>query len=97
MKPLRYAPAAVFDLEEIIDYIGSDNPARALTFVAELEAQAAKAAERPQSFPARDDLAPGLRSIVHQSYLILFRELEDEVRVVHVVHGRRNLHALSFD
>jgi toxin ParE1/3/4 len=62
-----------------------------LSFVAELEAKAAQAAERPGSFPERDDVAPGLRSIVHGRYLLLFREEVDEVRIVRVLHGARDL------
>jgi Arc/MetJ-type ribon-helix-helix transcriptional regulator len=47
--------------------------------------------ERPGSFPARDDISPGLRSAVHGRYLLLSRELRDEVRIVRIVHGARDL------
>ena len=97
MKPLVLSPAALDDLDGISSFIGQDNPDRAVSFIAELESKVRQAAERPQSFPARDDIAPGLRSNVYKNYLILFRELEDEVRIVHVVHGRRDLHALDYD
>lgn len=65
MKRLGFAPAARADLLAISLTIAEDSPDRALSFVAELEAKAAQAAERPGSFPARDDIAPGLRSVVH--------------------------------
>lgn len=97
MKALGYAPNAIVDLEEIIDHIALDDPARALTFVAELEAKAAQTAERPKSFRSREELGPGIRSAVHGSYIIFFRELDTEVRIVHVVHGRRDLRKLTFD
>lgn len=96
MKRLGFAPEARADLAAIAVYIGRDNPDRALSFIAELEARAAQAAERPQSFPARDDISPGLRSVPHGSYRILFRDLPDEVRVVRVLHTARNLrHAFA--
>ena len=94
MKRLAFAPAARDDLLTIGAYIADDNPARAESFVAELEATARKAADRPRSFPARDEISLGLRAAVHGRYLLLFRELEDEVRIVRVVHGARDLGAL---
>ncbi len=94
MKPLGFAPLARADLVAIADYIAADNPERAETFVEELAAKARKAAEHPQAYPLRDDIDQGLRSIVHGRYLILFRELADEVRVVRVIHGARDLKRL---
>lgn len=91
MKPLIFAPAARADLRAIGAYIARDDPDRALSFVAELHAKAAQAAERPRSFPARDDLSPGLHAALHGRYLILFRDLPDNVRIVRVLHGARDL------
>ena len=91
MKRLTFSPAARADLLAIARHIAEDNPDRALSFVAELEAKAAQATERPGSFPAREDIVPGLRSIVHGRYLLLFLELADEVRIVRVLHTARDL------
>lgn len=91
MKRLGFAPAARADVLEIGQYIASEDPARAESFIAELELKARQAAERPRSFPARDDISPGLRAAGHGRYLIFFRELDDEVRIVRVLHGARDL------
>jgi toxin ParE1/3/4 len=91
MKRLVFSPAARTDLREILAYTAEDNPVRALSFVAELEAKAFQTAQRPLSFPARDDLSKGIRSARHGRYLILFRDLPDVVRIVRVVHMARNL------
>lgn len=91
MKRLGFAPEARRDLLAIGLYIAEDNPDRAESFVAELEAKAAQAAERPGSFPARDDVSPGLRAARYGRYLLLFRELAEEVRIVRVLHGARDL------
>jgi toxin ParE1/3/4 len=72
-------------------YIADDSPARAESFVAELEAKARNLAAWPASNPARDDISPGLRVAIHGRYLLLYRDLEDEVRIVRVVHGARDL------
>jgi len=90
------SPRAVADLEEIAAYIARDNPARAASFVAELEAKCRAVAETPGVYLAREDLAPGLRLAVQGRYLVLFRELPDDdtVRVERVLHGARNLRRL---
>lgn len=97
MKPLGYSPQARRDLAAIGRFIARDNPARARSFVDELIAKAEQVAARPLSFRARDDLKPGLRSAVHKRYLVLFRDLQEEVRVVRVVHSAQDLSSLSFD
>jgi toxin ParE1/3/4 len=95
MKPVIISPAARADLHAIGLYIADDNPERALSFVAELEALTATIGERPLSFPAKDEISPGLRSAVHGRYLILFRDLPDAVRIVRFVHGARNAGILA--
>jgi plasmid stabilization system protein ParE len=46
------------------------------------------------AFKSELNISVGLRSAVHGRYLLLFRELEDEVRIVRVVHGARNIPSL---
>ena len=84
-------PAARADLIEIGDFIALDNPARALSFVAEIEATMTTIAERPSSFSARSELATGLRSARHGRYLIFFVADDEGVRIVRVLHGARDL------
>lgn len=88
---LRISGAARRDLDAIGVYIAKDNPVRAIGFVAELSATIRTAAERPMSFPARDDLGLGVRSASHRPYLILFRIAGDCVEIVKVIHGARDL------
>jgi toxin ParE1/3/4 len=84
-------PAARADLIEIGDFIAQDSLGRALSFLVEIEAKMRQAAERPESFPARDDVCEGLRSARHGRYLIFFLEAGEEVRIVRVLHGARDL------
>lgn len=92
-RRLLLSPRAAADLEEIADYISRDNPVRAASFVAELEAKCRAVAASPDLYPARSDLAPGLRMAVHGRYLVLYSDLPGEatVRVERVLHGARNL------
>ncbi|HWF00151.1 MAG TPA: type II toxin-antitoxin system RelE/ParE family toxin [Caulobacteraceae bacterium] len=91
MKRLGFAPAARADLIAIYLYIAEDSPNRAETFLAELEAKAALVADQPRAYQRRDDVNRGLRAAVHGRYVIFFRELADEVRVVRVLHGAQDL------
>lgn len=91
MKRLIFTPAAADDLEAIAAYIAEDNPIRAEQFVGELEAKARQIVEWPRSFPEYPEISPGLRAARHGRYLIFFRDLEAEVRVIRVLHGARDL------
>lgn len=95
-RRLLLSPRAAADLEELAEYIARDNPERAATFVAQLEATCRAVAATPDLYPAREDLAPGLRMAVHGRYLVLYRDLpgEDIVRVERVLHGARDLPGL---
>ena len=94
MRKFIFSPRAALDLEEIGDYIARDNPQRALSFLAELEAQCHRIAEMPSAFAKRDDIEPGLQMGVHGNYLILFHAEGDTVRIERIVHGARRLQDL---
>lgn len=91
MPRLVILPAARTDMIEIGDFIAQDNPGRALSFLAEIEAKMRQAAEHPASFPARDDVHKGLRSARHGRYLIFFLDAGEDVQIVRVLHGSRDL------
>lgn len=88
---LSFSPRAALDLEEIGDYIARDNPKRALSFLAEIEAHCHRVSQMPSAFPSCNDLALGLQKAVHGNYLILFRVESDTVRVERIIHGARRL------
>ena len=92
-RRLLLSPRAAADLEEIADYIARDNPTRAASFINELEGKCRSAAATPDLYPARPELAPGIRMAVHGRYLVFFRDLpaENTVRIERVLHSARNL------
>ena len=94
MPRLIVLPAARADLIEIGDFIAADNPPRALTFVAEIEARMLRILDMPGASLRRDELHPGLRSVRYGRYAIFFVETEDEVRVVRVLHMSRDVEAM---
>ncbi len=53
------------DLEEIGDYIASDNPSRAASFVRELREHFRRIAKAPLAYAARPELGEGVRVCGH--------------------------------
>jgi toxin ParE1/3/4 len=90
----RISPEARRDLRGIAVYIARDNPSRAVSFVAELSLTILATAAGPMSFPARDDLLPGLRGALHKPYIVFFRQNDGLVEVVRVLHGARDIDSL---
>jgi toxin ParE1/3/4 len=88
---LTFAPKALQDLQDIGDFVAQDNPSRAITFVKEMVGHCTKLASAPEAYPVLADLDPGIRRAVHGAYLILFRLMGDELRVVRILHGSRLL------
>ncbi|TAN53487.1 MAG: type II toxin-antitoxin system RelE/ParE family toxin [Rhodospirillales bacterium] len=91
---ITFSPAAQTDLEEIGDAIASDNPSRAISFIQEIRQHCDAIVTAPRAAPERNDLAPGLRMLVHGNYLIFYRILDREIRIERVLHGARNILAL---
>lgn len=91
-RSLRFAPLAEQDLAEIALYIAADNPARALSFTAELRIHCRKIADDPDLYRLREEYGRGVRVAVHGRYLIFYAERESGVVVIErILHGARHL------
>lgn len=84
-------PEAKIDLIDIANEIGRDNPERAVSYVDELLARTAQAAENPRLFRLRPEWGTAVRCARHGSYFILFEIEEGGVVVLRYLHGRRNI------
>ena len=94
MTGWRLRPKAADDLEAIGDFIATDDPARAVSFIDEMLSVCSRIVERPEAFQRRDDLAEGMRQAIHGHYLILFTADDEGVVIERVVHGARRLEDL---
>ena len=92
-----FSPIAKTDLIDISVYIAQDNPARALTFVDELEAKCLGVGKTPGIGTARPELGDGVRMLPHGRYLIFYREHDGAVRIERVMHGARDIGGDDFD
>ena len=89
--------AAKADLLAIRCYIEADNPTRAVNFVEELLNRCLALADTPRAYP----LVPryehfGIRRCVHGNYLIFYRLQPEQIEVIHVLQGARDIEALLF-
>jgi addiction module RelE/StbE family toxin len=89
--------AAKADLLAIRRYIEADNPNRAVSFVEELLDRCLALADTPRAYP----LVPryerfGIRRCVHGNYLIFYRLQPEQIEVIHVLKGARDIEALLF-
>ena len=93
-RRLLITPLAEADLAEIWAYIAEDSPKAATEFVEQVEAKLEPLLEFPGIGSARDKLAPGLRALPYRNYVIYYTFTDDEVTIVRVVHGARDVRAL---
>lgn len=91
MPRLQFAQQAERDLVDIGNFIARDSPINAARFVSRIEEHCAFLAAHPLAGRARDELAPGLRSIAFGRYVIFYRALDDGAEIVRVLHGARDL------
>lgn len=82
------------DLLNIWKYIAENSPASATKLIRAFHQHFALLAENPQLGRARSDIRAGLRSFPVKRYLLLYRSLSDEIEVVRVIHGSRDMGAL---
>lgn len=94
-KLARWTRRATRDAREIWRYyseVASREVANRL--IAELIEAANRAAGRPLNWPARGDIAPGVRGIRRKPYIVFFRSVPDGIEILRVLHERRDIAAV---
>ena len=100
MKTVVFNPVAVDDLNEVTSYIGQDNPAAAEEVRQDLLDSADRLGQQPGLGIRPRFSAPrfaGIRFLPshrYPVYLLFYRELQDEVEVLRILHGSRDLPSL---
>ena len=93
MKVRVTAPARD-DLDGIWDYIAHDNPVAATRMVYRIRDRFEMLGRQPLLGEACEDLQPGLRSFPVRPCVIYHSVLNDEVSIVRVLHGARDVEQL---
>ena len=92
------AQAAIDDLIAIGRYIAKDSPARAETFVQELEQTCLELADAPHAFALLSHREnKDVRRRVYGNYLIFYRVGVDRIDVIHILHGARDYESRLFE
>lgn len=98
---LIWRPEAREDLLQIYLFIALDDPPAAERFYDAIEARANALTIYPRLGPRRQDLRPAMRLLVEGNYVILYETHPNsdhgpinEVEIVRVVDGRRDLTSL---
>jgi toxin ParE1/3/4 len=87
----RLSGRALTDLASIVDYLSDFNPNAAHRLVDRLEERWELLATQPRSGASRPDLGSELREVIVGEYLSIYRLDDDEVEIVRVLHGRRDI------
>lgn len=97
MKQYVFSPLARQDFREIHDYIAEQDPDTALDFVTRLEQVCEKLAQMPEMGRARDELAPKLRGLPVERYIIFYRITKAGVEIVRLLHSSRDIESIFAD
>jgi toxin ParE1/3/4 len=92
-KKAGVAPQARADLRNIWNYIvkESGNVLAANNVIDAISQRFHLISQYPRIGRARDDLRPGLRSFPVRQYLIHYVVDDEDVEIMHVIHGRRDI------
>jgi toxin ParE1/3/4 len=97
VRTVTRTAAAERDLEEILEWLHDHSPTVAERLPTALDARCRLLASQPFTGRARDELQPGLRSVVVEYYVVFFVVTDDEVQIRRIVHGSRDTESISFD
>jgi toxin ParE1/3/4 len=88
MKSLRIAEAAQTDLRDIKQYTERTwGAAQARRYLDEFRARFALLRKRSQLGRPREELGTGLRSLPSGGHVIFYRDMDDRIEVVRILHA----------
>lgn len=89
---LSWALQAERDVRAIWAYYAARASAEAANKILRaIEAAAGRVANLPMTGRPRDELRPGLRSVLAQPYIVFYRLKDSGVEIVRVLHEKRHL------
>ena len=82
---LKWTKTALYNLSNIADYIATDNPERAKTFIQEIRLKTNMLSEFPSA--GRAGRIAGTRGLViHKNYIVAYRAKGEDVQIIRVHH-----------
>ncbi len=93
MKELILSPEAEQDLVEIWIYIAEDSPVNADRYVDKLYKRGQLLADNPKMGTERNELMEELRSFPVDHYVLYYRERNQAVEMIRVLHASRDIYS----
>ena len=97
MRRVTKTALADQDHREILEYLSDHSERAAEAFTAELADSVRLLAGQPRMGRQRDDLAAGVRSSVVGRYVVLYRFTDEELQILRIIHGSRDIPRLFGD
>jgi toxin ParE1/3/4 len=96
---IQIANAVKAELDEIWSYVASESGSLEIAdrVVDSITSTFLQLSRHPHLGRRRDDLREGLRSVTAGSYVVIYRVQRKNVRILHVIHGRRDIGPLIRD
>lgn len=94
MRSYSLSDAAVQDLNDICDYIARKNPRAANQLFDTIRQKCRLLAEFPEMGKSYEQLAPNLRGVVVQDYIVLYYPREEGVDIARIFSGYRDIEAI---
>jgi toxin ParE1/3/4 len=92
---LVYSRRALADLDEIFDYIASDNPGRARSYVREIQAACQSLRRMPMKGTGRPDLGPGIRVLpLWRRIVIVYAMRSDQIEILRIFSAGQDYEAI---
>lgn len=95
LTDIQIGRAAEADLRGIWHYVADNDPEAATGLLRRIRDRIALLAANPLLGPERPDIGPGVRALTIGRYLALYRVDGNDVAVVRVVHGARDIRDLA--
>jgi toxin ParE1/3/4 len=93
--PIFWSPKAEEDLIEIWTYLARESSDQvADDQLNHIERACATLEMLPYSGRPRDNLLPGVRSMLVHPYVVFYRVRNEAVEIIRVIHGRRDIGAI---
>ena len=92
-KPV-YTSAARQDLADILAFIARDKPDAAMAWVDKIEAKCLLIASQPEIGEMKQQLGENVRANIVGRYVIFHRQANDQVEILRVIAGDRNITSL---
>lgn len=97
MLPVIRTPRAALDVIEILERMERRSSSAARRLEQSLRQRFELLGKVPGMGRSRDDLHPGMKSVVVDRYVIFFRVTDVAVEILRVLHGARDLEAIFRD